>query len=118
MSTSENYVGGSTGLVIGILIGVFIGVFISEPSDELQKDFEMAQAEVEAVRAEYEGQCEVVREDYQAALRKARTSIEEANSQIADAQSYAGASYKEMSVALQDLYEVDEADDPRTECFP
>jgi len=55
-------------------LGIFIGA-----------SFGLSQSEYEAVL----GQCEVMRNDYVAALEDANSNIQEANYQLADGQSYA-----------------------------
>lgn len=91
---------------VGLIIGVVIGIFIGSSFGPSTEDLEMAV-----------GQCEVVRDDYSAALEDASDSIDEANSQIWDGQSYAWASYDEMGEFLENLYDVPEADDPGTTCY-
>lgn len=51
-------------------------------------------------------------EEYQYALSQANQNIEEANSIIEDAQSYAWSTYQEMGDALDNLYTVDTVQEP------
>lgn len=90
------------GLLIGIVVGIFIGVSLG-PS---QKEYGAAL-----------WQCEVVRDDYVAALEDASRNIQEANYQLVDGQSYAWSSYEDMGYFLENLYEVDDIDDPGTICY-
>ncbi len=91
---------------VGLLIGGIIGISIGATFGPSKKDYERAK-----------GQCYIVRDDYSSALEDATSSIEEANSQIADGQGYAWSSYNEMGEALENLYEVDDADNPGTTCY-
>lgn len=91
---------------VGFLIGGIIGMSIGATFGPSQKDY-----------ARVKGQCYIVRDDYSSALERATSSIEEANSQIIDGQGYAWSSYDEMGETLDNLYEVDEADDPGTTCY-
>jgi hypothetical protein len=59
----------------------------------------------------------IVRDDYVSSLERAISNVEEANNQISDAQSNAWSSYDEMGDALDNLYEVEEVDDPQTTCY-
>mgnify|MGYP001561069760 FL=1 len=91
---------------VWFLIGIVIGIFICASFGPSQEDHEIAL-----------GQCEIVRDDYVAALEDANDSIQEANYQLADGQSYAWSSYEDMGYFLENLYEVSEADDPGTICY-
>lgn len=51
-------------------------------------------------------------DEYQYALSQANQNIEEANSIIEDAQSYAWSTYQEMGEALDNLYPVDTIPEP------
>ncbi|RJQ35662.1 hypothetical protein C4568_00530 [Candidatus Parcubacteria bacterium] len=88
-------------LVVGITIGLIIGMNTGVSSDQYENAI---------------AQCEIVRDDYRSALNDANNYIQEANSQISDAQWYAWSPYDDMGYALENLYEVDEADDPGTTC--
>ncbi|MFA5778439.1 MAG: hypothetical protein WC870_03075 [Candidatus Paceibacterota bacterium] len=96
----------NTSLGVGLLIGGIIGIFIGATFGPSQKDYERAV-----------GQCNVVRDDYVSSLERAISNVEEANNQIGDAQGYAWSSYNEMGEALDNLYEVNEVDDPQTTCY-
>ena len=50
--------------------------------------------------------------EYQSALNYANENIEEANSIIEDAQSYAWSDYYDMGYALDDMYTVDTVSEP------
>jgi hypothetical protein len=96
-------------LIVGGIIGFIIGTTIG-PS---QEDYDNIHDEyVTAI-----DQCEVVCDDYAAALEDALLNRDDANSQTADAQSYAWSSYDEMGGVLENLYEVDDADDSGTTCL-
>ena len=90
----------------GFFIGIIAGIFIGSSFGPSKDDYKLAL-----------GQCEIVRDDYSSALEDAASSIEEANSQISDAQWYAWSSYEEMGETLDNLYEVNDADNPSTFCY-
>lgn len=89
MDQNSNHWG--VGLLIGIVIGIFIGA-----------SFGPSQSEYEAALR----QCEVVRDDYVAALEDANRTVREANYQLAEGQSYAWSSCEDMGNFLENLYEV------------
>lgn len=89
---------------IGLVIGIIIGILISGSFGGHSK-------------RDYARQCEIVRDDYVSSLERAISNVEEANNQIGDAQNHAWSSYDEMGEALDNLYEVEEVDDPQTTCY-
>ncbi len=94
-------------LILGMLLAGFVGYVIGSSSvDTYKEDFEIAT-----------GQCEIVRDDYKTALRRADRNIEEANSNFSEARDYAWSNYEDMGYALENLEDVEVVDDPETSCI-
>jgi thermostable 8-oxoguanine DNA glycosylase len=99
-SSSSSIIGG---LVIGCLIGYSIG------------HANVSDLEEQVTEATY--QCQTVKNDYIYAMDDVNNDIEDNNNRISEARDYAWASYDDMGYMLENLEEIDTADDPGTSCY-